>query len=166
MRKFGGVAVDECTVVSGEIFSCCLVFGEVPTGGKFGLQSLVTEQKTHGNILPFARDTLFLLRIHKVSKTSVQTKVRKAHVICYRNNTYPNFSEEITNNVKSRDSSSRSEGRAATAIGQRWSTQACISSHISGFPVSSLQTRVTLILTFRADEGMFDVLSYRCGWEG
>lgn len=43
MREFGGVAVDELAIVSGEVFSCCLVFGEVPTGGKFGLQGLVTK---------------------------------------------------------------------------------------------------------------------------
>lgn len=46
MREFGGVAVDEFAVVGGEVFSCCLVFGEVPTGGEFGLQGLVTKQET------------------------------------------------------------------------------------------------------------------------
>ncbi len=44
--ELGGVAVDECAVVFGVIFSCSLVFGEVQSsqGGEFGLQSLVTKQ--------------------------------------------------------------------------------------------------------------------------
>lgn len=42
MGEFGGIAADECTIVGGVIFPCRLVFGEVPTGGEFGLQGLVT----------------------------------------------------------------------------------------------------------------------------
>lgn len=43
MREFGGIAVDECAIVGGEIFSRCLVFGKVPAGGEFGLQGLGTK---------------------------------------------------------------------------------------------------------------------------
>lgn len=45
MGELDGVAVDEFSVVCGVILSRRLVFGKVPTGGDFGLQSLITKQE-------------------------------------------------------------------------------------------------------------------------
>lgn len=123
MRELGSVAVDERAIVSGEIFSCCLVFGKVPTGGEFGLQSLVTKQEIQSafclimnifSVCPVNQDTLFYRILQPTQNFITQfefllslkpTNVRKVH-----NNTYPNFSEEITNNVEGGDSSRRCEG--------------------------------------------------------
>lgn len=68
MRELGGVAVDERAVVFGVIFSCCLVFGKIPTGGEFRLQGLVAKQGNaicvelhHKHLsVSVAEDTLFL----------------------------------------------------------------------------------------------------------
>lgn len=166
MWELCGIAVDEFAVVCGIIFSSCLVFGKVPAGGDFGLQSLITKQEIPSVFSPIINTFLFLL----LRRTSVFYPGMYPSYVLQSDKTYPNLPQKVANNIKSRESSRRSEGRVAVAaVGQCCKRHNPMSENRSdnfSFHMSHNEWDSFPTLTFLRDEGVLYALSYGCGWEG